>query len=221
MQTGQTQLALNLAIQQAIADPSTADLTHLLQMLEQALLKLPQETQLRVAGELLYQLAEVCAARATYLLENWEEKHNPCLTEPILSAEMLQEVLRHSMTLNLDGVLEAAPIRQWTVHQAESVVEEVEKTNLLEFLDRFDQEQAKQKALNVAHNEDVSTWIQAINRWIQHHNQEIALLELQRSLQMPLVEVWLALLLGGYCIEQRGEFYQVEAVWVSPTLSQQ
>lgn len=215
MQTGQVQLALNTAIQQAIADPSTANLTHLLQMVEQSLVQLPQEAQLRVAGELLYQLAEVCAARAIYLLEDWEEKHNPCLTEPILTATMLQEVLRHSMTLNLDGVLEEASPQPWASQPAESVIAELDKSSLLELLNHLDQEQAKQKALDVAHNEDVSAWIQAIAAWMQNHSQEISLLELQQSLQMPLVEVWLALLLGGYRVEQRGEFYQVEAVWVS------
>jgi hypothetical protein len=48
------------------------------------------------------------------------------------------------------------------------------------------------------------------------------LVELQRRLKMPLMQVWLAVLLGGYEVEQRGGFYQRETIWVgnSATSSQ-
>jgi hypothetical protein len=39
-------------------------------------------------------------------------------------------------------------------------------------------------------------------------------LELQKAIGMPLVQMWLALLLSGYGVEQRGEFYEVETIWV-------
>ncbi|WP_375490895.1 hypothetical protein [uncultured Nostoc sp.] len=32
--------------------------------------------------------------------------------------------------------------------------------------------------------------------------------------KMPIVEVWLGLLLGGFTLEQRGNFYQNQNVWV-------
>jgi hypothetical protein len=38
--------------------------------------------------------------------------------------------------------------------------------------------------------------------------------ELEAGLGMPWVELWLGLLLGGFGIEQRGEFYQRETIWV-------
>jgi hypothetical protein len=52
--------------------------------------------------------------------------------------------------------------------------------------------------------------------------EPVSLLELQESfaerphggIQMPLVQVWLALLLNGMTLEQRGEFYETERVWV-------
>ena len=44
--------------------------------------------------------------------------------------------------------------------------------------------------------------------------QSVSLLELQRSVEMPLVQVWLALLLNGFEIEQRGDFYDTEQVWI-------
>ncbi|MCC5654885.1 hypothetical protein LC609_35010 [Nostoc sp. XA013] len=43
---------------------------------------------------------------------------------------------------------------------------------------------------------------------------EISLVKLQRALEMPMVEVWLGLLLGGFTLEQRGDFYHNQNVWV-------
>ncbi|MBC1300109.1 hypothetical protein GNF11_35560, partial [Nostoc sp. UCD122] len=43
---------------------------------------------------------------------------------------------------------------------------------------------------------------------------EISLVKLQCVLEMPMVEVWLGLLLGGFTLEQRGDFYHNHNVWV-------
>lgn len=43
----------------------------------------------------------------------------------------------------------------------------------------------------------------------------VRLLQLQHSVQMPLIQVWLALLLDGYEIEQKDEFYDLDGIWVS------
>jgi hypothetical protein len=215
MQIEQVKAELDLAIQHAIANPSSANIRQLLHGLEQLLIALPQESQLRVAGNILAQLAEIYASRADHLLEEWEERYNPAQGEPVLTAELLHEVLRQTMTLNLDEVLDSSLFGQRSLEQSESLVGAVDKSNLLEFLARIDQEQAKKGALEIAHNEDISAWIAAIARWMkENQSQEISLLELQRSLQMPFIEIWLALLLGGYAIEQRGDFYQIEGVWV-------
>lgn len=215
MQAERSELNLELAMQQAIADPSSANLHQLLGKLEQLLVDLSQESQLQVAGTILAQLVDIYASRANHLLEEWEERHNPVQGEPILTDEFLHEVLRQTMTLNLDEVLEDAPSWQESLPPSDSLVSAVNKSNLLEFLAQMDQEQAKQDALAVAHDEDISAWIGTIAHWMkEHQSQEVSLLELQRSLQMPFIEIWLALLLGGYVIEQRGDFYQTEGVWV-------
>jgi hypothetical protein len=214
MQFEQAKLDLELAIGQAIADPSSANLRQLLQKLEQLLVGLPQEGQLPLAGTILAQLVEIYACRAHYLLEEWEEEHNPIQDEPILTGELLHEVLRQTMTLNLDDVLSDPSLCQLNPQPSDSVAGAVDKSNLLEFLAQMESE-AKQDAIAVAHDEDIAAWIGAIAHWMKaHQSQDVSLLELQRSLQMPFIEVWLALLLGGYAIEQRGDFYQTEGVWV-------
>ncbi|MGI0484163.1 hypothetical protein ACN4EK_01930 [Pantanalinema rosaneae CENA516] len=205
------------AIQRAIAVPATANLRHLLHQFESVLAQSPETAWLAIAGNLLALLTDVLAARAHYLLEEWEEKYHPVEGEPILTTEMLQPFLRQTMTLNLEGMVDQSGGSQST-RPIDSVIGSVDKTNLLEFLDRLEHEQTKQQALAVAHDEDVSAWIQAIAQGIPGDRaSEISLLELQRSLQMPLVEVWLALLLGGYHVEQRGDFYQRDSIWIQPT----
>ena len=32
---------------------------------------------------------------------------------------------------------------------------------------------------------------------------------------MPLIQIWLAVLLGEFSLEQREDFYQIDSVWVS------
>jgi hypothetical protein len=61
----------------------------------------------------------------------------------------------------------------------------------------------------------VSTWVGAIAHVLQQEgSQEMSLMELQGRLGMPWVAMWLGVLLGGYGMEQRGEFYQRETIWV-------
>ena len=38
---------------------------------------------------------------------------------------------------------------------------------------------------------------------------------IEKQLKMPLIEVWIAALLGGFQMEQRGSFYQTQEVWVN------
>ena len=71
-----------------------------------------------------------------------------------------------------------------------------------------------QDALDIAHEEDISNWGATIRLRLEELGREVSLLELQESIEMPLVQVWLALLLNGMTLEQRGDFYQTDRVWV-------
>jgi hypothetical protein len=213
----QTTKALTQAIALALAEPDRANLHQFLEEFERALTTVPPPAQLQVAATMLYQLVDLYVARADRLLDDWEERHNPpTLEEPILTAEMLQEVLRHSMTLNLEEVLEVIEPQQRHTQPSDSLVEEMEKTNLLEFLDAIDEEQSKQQALQVAHNEDVSAWVTAIHEALSDSARrdipKVSMLDVQRSLNLPLIEIWLGLLLGGFVLEQ-GDFYSNQ-VWI-------
>jgi hypothetical protein len=40
------------------------------------------------------------------------------------------------------------------------------------------------------------------------------LIDLQTALPLPMVEIWLGLLLGDFKLEQRGEFYNANEIWI-------
>ncbi len=76
--------------------------------------------------------------------------------------------------------------------------------------------EAFNQAMETAHDEDVSAWSLALGQGTRELGGEaVLLLELQRSLGMPLIQIWLALLLCGYEVEQRGGFYESGAIWIA------
>jgi hypothetical protein len=82
-------------------------------------------------------------------------------------------------------------------------------------VDELDVQSAKEQALAVAHDEDVSAWSRAIAQWMRQQNMDVfQLMQIQHELDMPLVKIWLALLLSGFSLEQRGCFYDAETIWV-------
>jgi hypothetical protein len=102
-----------------------------------------------------------------------------------------------------------------------TIVGELDKEALLTALDHqlanhpeMTEAEAFEAAIAVAHGEDVTAWVGAIDRVLKEPEQEQTLLGLQEQLKMPWVEIWLATLLGGYRVEQRGAFYQRETIWV-------
>ena len=40
------------------------------------------------------------------------------------------------------------------------------------------------------------------------------LMDLQKALKLPIVEIWLGLLLGDFKLEQRGHFYDSSEIWI-------
>ena len=61
--------------------------------------------------------------------------------------------------------------------------------------------------------ENVSDWVKALADKQMDSPQR--LVDLQQQLKMPLIEVWIAALLGGFSLEQRGSFYQTQEIWVA------
>jgi hypothetical protein len=225
MEMRQLELDLWQSLDAAVRYPETANVQRLCDALEGAIANRPLQTQLQVAGEMLQQISAVYAARAAWLMDGWEYRHNP--QEPIVALDEDANFFAQSLSLDLDDLFEEPEAvvypserRSRSVPQG-TIVGELDKEALLNALDQqlaehpeMTEAEAFEAAISVAHGENVTEWVGAIGQVLREQGQEQTLLGLQEQLRMPWVEVWLAVLLGGYGVEQRGAFYQRETIWV-------
>ena len=207
--------------------PEQANLSELMPRVDAALAQLSEEgaqmtdsARLQVAGELLLQVADLCDVRAEALMTGWEETHR----DPIVERDFFADVVRQTMAVDLSDLMEPTPPRKRRTKPSEklagTIVAPIKKETLLLWIDQWEAEANEdevsqvQQVLAISHEEDVSGWANAISWWMQAAPDcAVPLAELCRCLNMPWVEVWLGVLLGGFELEQRGEFYQ-NLIWV-------
>jgi hypothetical protein len=225
MEVQQLELDLWQSLEAASRFPETADLRSLCDALEQTLSDQSLAEQLTVAGDVLVQLSEVHAARANLLISGWERRHNPA--EPVVNLEDCVDLFVQSLTLDVSDLFEEPePIqypanRKKTSSQEEgSIIGEVDKNALLDWVDQMaaaqplDELEMTEQIRDLAHGENVEEWSKAIAQYLQRFGSNIRLPDLQQMLKMPMVELWLGLLIGGYSLEQQGEFYDTQNLWI-------
>lgn len=226
MEVQQLELDLWQSLETASRFPETADLRSLCDALEQTLLDQSLAEQLAVAGNVLVQLSEVHAARADLLISRWERRHNP--TEPVVNLEECVELFVQSLSLDVTDLFEEPEPAQYPRNRKKksltqtngSVVGEVDKEALLNWVDQMaaeqplDEAQMAEQIRELAHGENVEEWSRAIAQYLLHLPSNICLPDLQQALEMPLVELWLGLLMGGYSLSQQGEFYDSQTLWI-------
>jgi len=192
------------------------DFQQMLDGVEAIVHHLPESQQLQAAGDALLRIAQMCESRAEMLMTEWEEAYR----DPIVGQGFFAEMVRQTMAVDLSELIEPAPLRKprtQTQKPSGTIVATVEKEAVLAMVEQMGQEAEAQmqSVLGVAHSEDVSGWAGAIAQWLaQQSVAEMSWSELEAGLGMPWVELWLGLLLGGFRVEQRGEFYQRETIWV-------
>ncbi|NEQ54525.1 MAG: hypothetical protein F6K11_31070 [Leptolyngbya sp. SIO3F4] len=211
----QLELDLGDAFEDAADMPEEANILELWQQFEVVMTELPWREQLRMGGEVLAQLAEICEAKSEVLWEDWQDANNS--DGPVMDGDWLRGLTRQTQEIDFTELVQRSGNRlatsQGDVADSDSVVGEVDKSAVLALVDELTLEEAKEKALAVSHSEDVSAWVAAISARCESTPQR--LIELQQQLQMSLVEVWIASLLGGFHLEQRGGFYETEEVWIN------
>ncbi|PSB46471.1 hypothetical protein [Chamaesiphon polymorphus] len=166
--------------------------------------------ELEPAGDALVVWADCYRDRAIQLLDEWQ--HQPSvfageLVEPRYDRAIFDELVLGRMEWDLGDLVETSDNYYPTARQAAPKIAPVSKDAALALADFQD-------ALDTAHEEDISNWGATIRSRLEELGREVSLLELQESIEMPLVQMWLALLLNGMRLEQRGDFYQTEQVWV-------
>ena len=135
-------------------------------------------------------------------------------TEPILSEDFLNDLMRQSMSIDLSDMMEdlfpSEPEAQALAPTRGSVAVPIAKKVALAIASgtRVD---PKRILAELAGDEQVSHWSAVIAQWMQRSEYEtVSLLQLQQALGMPLVNIWLGVLLSPvhqYDLETSGSFY--------------
>lgn len=210
----QLELDLGDAFEDAADMPEEANILELWQQFEVVMAELPWQEQLRMGGEVLAQLAEICEAKSEVLWEDWQDANN--IDGPVVDSDWLRGLTRQTQEIDFSELVQRSERFTQELEEIcddDSIVGEVDKQIVLDLLDKSTLAEQKANALAVSHAEDVSAWVQAL---AQMKGQEARkLVDLQTQLKMPLVEVWIAALLGQFTLEQRGDFYETQSVWVS------
>jgi len=208
------------ALKSSLLEPEQVNLNQLWHIIELLLQQLPDLEQLRVGGTVITLLAEIHSAKADRFLADWEERHND--EGPVMEEELLAGLVQRTMFLDISDLI-VPKTKGSRKPPTDSVAKPVEKKQVLKMLDQMEAEHTmKQQALSVAHDENVSAWIEAIAQWLQHPPagdpdqgiwfSELAVAFSQAAQPLSPIQIFLALLLGGYQLRQPGGFYS--DIWV-------
>ena len=220
MQVKQLELNLWEVISTARQTPEDANLPMVFQLLDLALVNLDTRSQLRVAGEAVCQIADLFYNRSSFL---FEELHSRAVNgEPIMADDAFDRYVRQSMVVDFDQFIE--PLQSLPrkipeqAKKGNSIVGEIDKEVLIQALEQeslLSFEEEFERAISTAHTENVSAWIEAIAHCITDNSAPMRLMDLQKALKLPIVEIWLGLLLGDFKLQQRGGFYDSREIWIS------
>jgi len=206
------QLELNLwrAIAVASGAPEQADLLQIWDVLDLALqFSSDLHQQLQMAGVAIERIADLFASRADLVFEELRVPDG----DPVLSSRAFDCYVRQSV-VDFDQFIEPlirSP-RKSPRTPASSVAAVVDKAVLMEAMEDFLDPDPNPEA--IAHDENIADWVAKIGAYVRDHRSTIRLTDLQVGLGMPMVELWLGLLLGGFGLEQRGEFYEGQELFI-------
>ena len=219
MQVKQLELNVWEAIASAAQSPDEANLSMVFNLLDLALVELDTRSQLRVAGDAVGQIADLFCDRSNLCFELLHAHANHA--EPMMSDHAFDRYVRQSVVVDFEQFiqpLESLPRKSSEkIKDSDSVVSAVDKEVLLQVLEQehlLSWEEELDLALSIAHDEDVSTWIEAISVCLKNNAVPMRFIDLQNKLKLPIVEVWLGLLLGDFKLLQKGTFYNADQILI-------
>ncbi|NMF59733.1 hypothetical protein [Pseudanabaena yagii] len=228
MTVQQLELDLWNVISSARQTPEEANLVMMFNVLDQTLVDLDTYSQLRISGDAVCQIADLFCDRTNILFAELQAKSTD--EGPIMPNDAFDRYVRQSMVIDLEQFLEPLQPLPRKVSERDkesnSLVGDVDKEVLLQALEQdlkdnvepfklLSLEEELEQVISTAHGESVSEWVEAIAAYLSDNETPIRLTRLQQALKLPMVEVWLGLLLGGFCLEQRGGFYDSREIWIS------
>ncbi len=220
MKVKQLELDLWDVLSTARQTPEDANLPMVFQLLDLTLVDLDTRSQLRVAGEAVCQIADLFCDRSSFL---FEKLHSRTVNgEPIMAEDAFDRYVRQSMVVDFDQFVE--PLQSLSrripeqAKNGNSIVREIDKEVLMQSLEQqslLSLEEEFERAISTAHIENVSAWIEAIACCIKDNSSPMRLMDLQKVVKLPMIEIWLGVLLGDFKLQQRGDFYDANEIWIS------
>ena len=214
------QLQLNLwrQLEQAQARPEATDWRQLCLAFDETIDQTPVDLRLATAADAIEQMADLLLARATAWAEDWNRRPGD---GPVLDEDLFAELVRQSFSLDLSGLVDEPELyvraaSEKAHEDAESVVVYRAKEEVLAELESVE-EDVGEVGVELEHDENVMAWADVIWGWMRSQGLEsVALPQLQNGSGLSVVKLWLAALLCGLGMEQRGAFYEREgvAIWL-------
>jgi hypothetical protein len=219
----QLEIDLWTVLQQASALPEEAEFPVIWQALEQVLPGLAIVEQLKTASATIAQVTDIFQVQAGLIFEELEA--TAAQDGPRMAADAFDRYVRQYMAIDFEDYIEepdALPRMARTEREAvenfHSVAQPIAQVELLEVLHdeiTLSEAEAHAAALAVAHGEDISDWIAAIGEALDKVGTAVEMQALLKLVQLPLIELWLGLLLGGYGLQRDGEIERDEDFYSS------
>jgi hypothetical protein len=210
MKVKQLELDLWDVLSTARQTPEDANLPMVFKLLDLTLVDLDTRSQLRIAGEAVCQIADLFCDRSSFL---FEELHSRAVKgEPIMADDAFDRYVRQSMVVDFDQFIE--PLQSLPrktpeyTENGNSIVGEIDKEILIQALVQenfFSFEEEFEQAISTAHTENISAWVEAIENCIANNFSPMRLIDLHSALPLPIVEIWLGLLLGGFKLDNTSD----------------
>jgi len=145
------------------------------------------------------------------LLDDWEEEYNT--QGPRFDDSLLEGLVRESQYVDVSDFVKPgkrvkSPKVTGPLDEEDSVFVELGAEEAIALAEQ------DLESVDLSHAENVSDWVEQIEAWFELQPDEIRFIDLLEQLELPFVELCLGLLLGGFVIEQRGEFYEFSSIWV-------
>jgi hypothetical protein len=180
---------------------------------------------LKTAAVTIGQIADIFQVQAGIIFEGLDATATN--DGPTMPDDAFDRYVRQYMAIEFEDYLvepEALPRSPRTpkavADEFYSTAASIAKAELLEVLHDeilLTDAEAHAEALSVAHGEDVSVWIEAIRAQLASVEGTIEFELLRSRLNLPFIELWLGLLLGGYGLKRADEiedFYSAIGILV-------
>ncbi|MBD1845548.1 hypothetical protein H6F89_19460 [Cyanobacteria bacterium FACHB-63] len=196
--------------------------------LDQSIAQLETPQQIQVVGRAIEHLVELFVASS----EQRFEELDATLTQdgPQMTIEQFLPYVRQGMEVDFSqfvGGFERDQLRgsyaprmfgAEVSEDNQTIVAAVDPAALADAAEGLKFAQAEidlEMAIELAHIEDVEAWAKSISAYFEAAEVEIVSLQtLRQSINLPWIEVWLGLLLGGYRLERQGTDFYSEEIWV-------